>query len=393
MSQNSLPVTSPPTTPASTSTNSSWRPPKISHLDDILPHLEGAPHIKLFRRPSYSILDYTYSDFTLFDNPHKLECRGLKFSSDGTLLARPFHKFFNLGEGTTALLPSEHTLHTKLDGSMIHPCIIDNEVRFMTRMGITDVSLKAELLFPHILRCCRPLLSGGITPLFEYIGPSNRIVVPYPHDDLVLLAARNTIDGTYLTHDELLRISSTLGGTLVPPYQGTLEAVRHLADEEGIVIIYPSGHRIKMKADQYITRHHAISTIYSLRNSLHLILTGKIDDLYPLLPSALHDEVCHYTILLHDAITRRADDLCRATNIIPFTSQKEFALFVNGCRNPILVFFRPLLFQIRKGDDPRAALLSFALRQLPNPTSRLDLLTHLDVPPPPWTLKGASNDS
>ena len=86
-----------------------------------------------------------------FDTAIARECRGLKFDADGRIIARPFHKFFNLGEKERVEdidWSAPHQLFDKLDGSMIHPAMLNGEMVFMTRMGATDQARLAQASWP-----------------------------------------------------------------------------------------------------------------------------------------------------------------------------------------------------------------------------------------------------
>jgi len=316
--------------------------PKITHLDDVLPHIAGLEHIKLFKRDDYYVLDYTYSNGPeSFPNPYALECRGLKFNLGGHIIARPFHKFFNVGEGNiTPDLTKEHEVLVKLDGSMIHPVILGGTIRFMTRMGITDVSQQAELLFPDILGRSRPLLNRGLTPIFEYIGPDNRIVLRYDRAELVLLAVRETVSGRYLNRAELGSVVNELSGTLVAPYTGPVERVPEVSGIEGVVIVFPDGFRTKLKARDYVIRHRAKDNLNRERNVLNLILSGGQDDLYPLLPYKDANALKEYSYAVHEFITQLATYVhnfrLRGSNLL----RREYALQVK--KEPRWI--QPLLF-------------------------------------------------
>ena len=167
----------------------------IYTIDDVLPHIAEDAGIYVADRGSYKVVDYAYVSDTTFTNPMTLECRGLKFAPNGEIIARPFHKFFNLFE-------REHiedidwaqpfTVLDKLDGSMIHPCQLDGELVFMTRGGITSQATEAlRHASEGVLSLCQNLLAQDITPMFEYTGPENRIVLAYEKPELTLLAARD----------------------------------------------------------------------------------------------------------------------------------------------------------------------------------------------------------
>ena len=148
-------------------------------------------------------------DKDTFDDPRRLECRGIKFDPSGRILARPFHKFFNLGE-RPELQPSEidmrqpHTIMEKLDGSMIHPAVVHDRLVLMTRMGRTNVARHAEgLLTERLSGICRQLLEAGITPIFEFTAPVNRVIISYETPELHLLALRETVSGVYGSYAEV----------------------------------------------------------------------------------------------------------------------------------------------------------------------------------------------
>lgn len=157
--------------------------PIIETVTDVLPHIQGNIGIFLTRFDEYDVIDYGFVGDETFRSPMTLECRGLKFAKDGRLIARPFHKFFNLGERQR---PEDidwtvpHLVLSKLDGSMVHPCIVRNELVFMTRMGITAQSMAA---FAHagdnVRQLSKYAIEAGMTVLFEFTSPENRVVIAY----------------------------------------------------------------------------------------------------------------------------------------------------------------------------------------------------------------------
>ncbi|MEO0990864.1 MAG: RNA ligase [Pseudomonadota bacterium] len=138
----------------------------IEHLEDVLPHIKPDTGIIHSVHQGYSVINYVFSLDETFSTPLARECRGLKFAPDGTLIARPFHKFFNLGERRP---PQEepwnmsHVVLDKLDGSMIHPAMVSDEMVFMTRMGMSAQSRQAWNVAPSgVVDLCRDMLAGGI---------------------------------------------------------------------------------------------------------------------------------------------------------------------------------------------------------------------------------------
>ncbi len=190
--------------------------PEIQTIDDVLPHIAGRDEFNVNDKGDYITVNYAvaFEDTFAMSGPDDLggamrrECRGLKFYPSGEIAARPFSKWFNIGEREEtqphALMPyfkSDHVIMTKLDGSMIHPIKIGAEVRWCTKAGITDVSMMAERFIlenskyrDFASRC----IERQLTPIFEYVGPHNKVVLDYKEENMVLLAVRHNITGNYM---------------------------------------------------------------------------------------------------------------------------------------------------------------------------------------------------
>ena len=131
--------------------------PIINTIDDVLPHIEGREEFIVAEREFGTVINYMVSmpDTFVMTGPDdfggtiRRECRGLKFYPDGKIAARPFHKFFNVGEREETQphnidMSNPHSIEVKLDGSMLHPMLVGERIRWMTKMGITEVSAQAE---------------------------------------------------------------------------------------------------------------------------------------------------------------------------------------------------------------------------------------------------------
>jgi RNA ligase len=346
--------------------------PAIRHIDDVLPAIEGRSDFIVAHKDGYSVIDYAYSLADSFDDPMRIECRSLKFGADGRILARPLHKFFNIGErpDTQANLLDfslPHAVMEKLDGSMIHPAIIDGKVVLMTRMGRTDVAMKAERhLTPELHTICTGLLMGGATPIFEFTAPDNRIVVRYEESALTLLAVRNTVDGQYWPR-------SVLEGTglpIVPLHNSAASGAeftayaRSVLGMEGFVVRFTSGLWVKAKGDDYVLKHKAKDSILQEKNILQLVLSGGIDDVLPLLDEPDADAARAYLDAVEAGVARTVNDLERFVAANENVPQKDFAL--NHVRQ-LPKMLQPLAFTIRKGVDAgeavRARIIATATSQ------------------------------
>lgn len=159
-------------------------------------HINAFPEIKDDMSDEEKALEYIRREF-----------RGIKFAKDGTILARPFHKFFNWGEKEAEMahfnFDDHFVIMDKLDGSMIHPMLVGDKIFWATKMGAEDF----HQLVNHFVEnseidydgFCRDIIAKGYTPIFEFISPLKRIVVGYDRTDLILTAIRNNVTGEYVS--------------------------------------------------------------------------------------------------------------------------------------------------------------------------------------------------
>lgn len=339
--------------------------PRIESLDDVVPHVSYERGFVVSRRGSHTVVDYVFVVEGTFSNAVSLECRGLKFDRDGRILARPFHKFFNLGERQRLEdvdWSAPHRVQAKLDGSMIHPAVIDGEMVFMTRMGATDQSVQARSnVTPAVVDLCRHLITGQVTPIFEFTSPDNRIVIPYDRPQLTLLAARDMITGDYLAHGEIDTLAARFSVAAAPNHGtiGDAEAfvarARAEAGIEGYVLAFDDGHRLKLKADAYVLRHKALAQVQLEKNVLAWICNGTVDDVLPLLPDDIASRVLAYRNSVGNGITAIAADIARFVELHRGLPRKDFAAKTFAAVDRRLT---GTVFSALDGKDVRASLMT-----------------------------------
>lgn len=345
--------------------------PTIRHLDDVLPSIAGRSEFVHAQRDGYSVIDYNFAMADSFDDPMRLECRGIKFASSGKILARPLHKFFNAGERPDTqphLLDfgQPHTVTEKMDGSMIHPALVDGALVFMTRMGRTDHAIKAERhITEDVDTVCRELIRRGMTPIFEWTAPDNRIVVRYPDSRLTLLAIRWTCDGDYLDCQYVEQWAQDMGLAAVRSHDTPRSATEFLAHArtvvgmEGFVVRFASGLWVKVKGDDYVLKHKAKDSILQEKNVLALVLRGDLDDVLPLLDVSDRANVERYRDGVLAGIAATADRISQLVAANDNIDQKQFAVDVVPA---LPAEYRPLAFMTRRG-IPAAAAVRQALEK------------------------------
>lgn len=219
--------------------------PVIEHIDQVRAAIKDFPEFIIAEREfmlvaNYNVnLEHTFGDAEDLQAQIRRECRGLKFDiQTGQIIARPYHKFFNVNERTeTAVselsLDKPHHILEKLDGSMIHAVPVGGEFRFCTKMGITDVSMGAEAFVarnPNIYQLVRDLHGLGLTVIFEWCSPQQRIVIDYHHDQLIITAIRENITGEYWTYDHLLAVGEEYGVPVVGALAGSMTNMESLIE-------------------------------------------------------------------------------------------------------------------------------------------------------------------
>lgn len=331
----------------------------IRHINDVLPHIDGRTDFIVAHKDGYSVIDYVYALPDSFDHPARVECRGLKFDGDGRILARPLHKFMNIGQ-TPDTQPDKidfslpHTITEKLDGSMIHPAVVQGEVVFMTRMGRTDVARKAERhLNARLAHGLRVMCTNSVTPIFEWTAPDNRIVIRYDESALTLLAVRDNVTGKYVSPEpyaKLLELPAVR--TFASTYATAtdfLDYARAIQGAEGFVVRFDNGLWVKAKGEDYVLKHKAKDSILQEKNILALVISGGLDDVLPLLDEPDAKAASEYAASVESGVAALSDMLAVFVAANSNLSQKDFAL---QAIPSLPTQLRSPAFMVRAGNSP-----------------------------------------
>lgn len=282
--------------------------PVIVNIKDVLPHLEGYDEFIVADKGSYTVIQYavdTGDTFKVGDDPIgayvRREFRGIKFDNKtGAIIARPFHKFFNLNQHEETMdynidISMIDCYMTKEDGSMIHAFKTSDsdEILFGTKMGVTDVSKQMLDDIPNldvIKKFSNSMLILGYTPIFEYVSPINKIVLKYKEPKMILTAIRHMITGEYLdiSGKGKFRIDPSYGIEVVKSFDydsvdiGSFASnIDNMIGIEGFIIKYKNGHMFKIKTSEYVFIHKTKEQILNDRYIIKLMMEGEIDDVIP----------------------------------------------------------------------------------------------------------------
>ena len=299
--------------------------------------------------PNLPLTIWNYSQQTQYEGKWDeimLACRGLvTMDETGEVVARPFKKFFNMEEGKHTPT-SEFEVYEKMDGSLGILFMYKGEWVFASRGSFTsDQAIKGrELLNNYDLN----LLSPGYTYLFEIIYPENRIVCKYDYEDVVMLGCIEVTDGGEVDiHNEYY----TNKFNVVKRYDGIKDysTLRGIIknDQEGFVIRFSNGDRMKIKGVEYI-RLHKIMTEISTKSIWECLSNG--DDIYKILED-VPDEFFNKIRAYADELEKKYKDLeelalFRFSTLQIYTDDRaEFAKYAK------LSPLAPILFNMLDGKE------------------------------------------
>jgi RNA ligase len=262
--------------------------PKVNFNELIDPdefkQMVSEKYIRTRRHPTepYTIANYTEkAQYDRVWNTATRTCRGLIFDDDGKIIARPFAKFFNLGDPESGLdleavrnLFRHFKVYEKADGSLgILNQLTDGSWAIATRGSFE--SQQAVWATEHLNQHHTEFQpEPGLTYLFEIIYPENRVVVDYKGKEmLVALAAIDNKSGRVVPD-----VHKLWTGPIVEEYQiedGLEELIiMERPNKEGFVLHDPASDlRLKIKHAEYV-RLHRLITGMSSRSIWDLLATG-----------------------------------------------------------------------------------------------------------------------
>jgi hypothetical protein len=206
------------------------------------------------------------------------------------VLARPFRRFFNLGEGfvQTDFQDSKLRVLDKLDGTLIilywDPIAQDWAIATRSSPNASGNVNQESFSFDTLARKAFSeagikfsYLTKGLTYCFELTSPYNQIVVPYEKLGITFLTAVDNETGKeYRNHWGFPEVQSFPIGD----QQGIRDFVesRPARQGEGVVVVDSNNHRCKIKSQSYIYYHGVKGGKMITRRQVIQFLAQGIDD-------------------------------------------------------------------------------------------------------------------
>ena len=311
--------------------------------------------------PTLPLTIWNYSEKCQYKNiwnEHLLMCRGLVTDNEGNIIARPFKKFFNIEEGKHT--PNQDfEVYTKLDGSLGILFYYQNQWVMATRGSFTsDQAIKG---FEMLQKYDYKSLNKKFTYLFEILYQDNRIVVQYPFEDVFLLGMINTETGDEVNihnGDEDIRhqnMIKNIGLKVVEKFDGIKDysVLKAMVkdNEEGFVVRFSNGDRMKVKGEEYL-RLHKIMTNISTTSVWGVLSTGgNFEDLLMDVPDEFFQKIKKYERTLRYTHFSISEDAGKRFDYFmygkyndkePVTDKKEYAMWV--LKQP--QHLQPILFRM-----------------------------------------------
>lgn len=295
--------------------------------------------VKRNNHPDGELSIYNYTQTTQFSknwNEVTLHCRGLILDENMNIVARPFPKFFNLGEQENQIIPDENfEVFEKMDGSLGILYWHKDIPKIATRGSFTsDQALFASNLLHEKYSHTFDKLNRNYTYLFEIIYPENRIVINYGDlQDLILLAI---IDNSSAKDIPL----ENIGFPIVKKYDGINDIVNlKLLEEdnkEGFVIKFESGIRYKVKFNEYLRIHRIVTQISSINIWEYLASGQSFDELLERVP----DEFYSWVKTVVDRLKSQFNEILEQSkkDFKVLENRKDTALYFTKCKYPQVLF-------------------------------------------------------
>ena len=296
-------------------------------------------YIKVQKHSEAELYIYNYTAKAQYErvwNEWTLACRGLILDGDRNIVARPFAKFFNLGELEEAEIPSgSFKVYDKMDGSLGILYWIGDTPFIATRGSFaSEQSEKATEMLHTQYKDVIANLNRNHTYLFEIIYPENRIVVDYGvREELVLLAVIETATGAEFDLPEI-------GFPLVKRYDGIsdFKALSLLEEDnrEGFVVKFQNNFRLKVKFDEYVRLHKILTQVTSYSIWEQLKTGDSLDEVLEAVPDEFYGWV-RETEKRFRTEFNRIEQEARAEFKV-FDTRKETALYFAGRQHTKVLF-------------------------------------------------------
>lgn len=317
------------------------------------------------------VFSYNYASYSDWIKPGALECRGIMFEIDEEgnpvrVMTRPMEKFFNLNENPLSMnLDLSQVVYgmDKADGSLVST-FVDKDILFMksktsvsSDQAVAATSMLNDIVNEDLRKRAIELAKSGFTLNFEFVSPTNRIVLPYSEKALILLNVRENDTGEYVSYNDLYK-DPVLRKYLVSVTKGNItdkdvQDIREMEGVEGFVFEMADHTKFKLKTDWYVALHRTKDSITKNSALFEAVVQGGSDDLRSMFESdswalakiAAFESI--YLNYLRESISRLNDTY----DSLKGTDRRTFATTAQAKFKDVPYLFSVLMKAYDKGID------------------------------------------
>lgn len=286
-----------------------------------------------------SAFNYRLAQYSDFLDNKAFEMRGLTFifNEDGSLFKRHLllQKFFNLNQVPDTQYSEVKDfaikyINNKEDGSIASFVKLPNgKVVGKSKMSFeSDQAVGMNRIYRNnkdVRSFVDWTLDNDIVAIFEYVSPTNRIVLRYTDEELILLRLRDNKNGYYLDINDYL---DKLGSVKVAKFEDNksldelIELAHTVEDKEGWIVQFERDHLIdflKIKTVWYCERHGLLTDdLYRENILVGYILDDKIDDILGQIPEdevEAHERIEKLIVVIKHAISEKVKDILKSYDL------------------------------------------------------------------------------
>lgn len=263
------------------------------------------------------MFNYLLAEPKDFKEHNAYELRGITYVQDdfGLHCYPALNKFFNLNqtEGWNfddVKNKKIKSSYEKEDGSMVQFIKINGDFFAKTKMSFNNEQTSfANDIFRkdvELQKLVHELDEQGLTGIFEFVSPFNKIVLTYPESKLVLLRVRDKKTGEYINIDKFNYNKPKNYTNEIKSLDEYMKLQDELQDIEGWVIEFDDGQLIKLKTKWYLKLHRLYTDeINSEKVILKYILEDEFDDVISQIPE--NDERRKWAEEINSAVIKYID--------------------------------------------------------------------------------------
>jgi RNA ligase len=299
-------------------------------------------HLAIFKYTQDCVVDRKWNKFSLM-------ARGLILDlKNKDVVATPFVKFFNNGEieqGSVSILDPEFTVTEKVDGSLGIMFYYEEKWRVATAGSFISEQAVWSMDWMH-KNIFLDNLDKSNTYLYEIIYAQNKIVVHYDFEGLVLLGIYDSY-GLEYPYEQLLVESGSINVRCAKQYDfndmNSILADAKVLDSnnEGYVILFNNGVRMKVKGDEYVRIHRLISRVTPLAIWESILNGDDLNEVVKELPEEMEQDFLTIAEIIRQKLYKFVDEVEENHMITKDMTDKELGLlmrdhpeFFNGLEYP-----------------------------------------------------------